>query len=50
MTSLIASQIRGQVRYTTTCYKSNSVSNLLSLMMVFKYFKVEPRFHAIVVT
>ena len=28
------------------CYRSNSDNNLLSLKMVFRYFKVQPRFHA----
>ena len=28
------------------CYRSNSDDNLLSLKMVFRYFKVQPRFHA----
>ena len=31
------------------CYMTNNYSNLLSLKMVFKYFKVKPRFHDIVV-
>ena len=28
------------------CYMSNNDSNLLSLKIVFRYFKVQPRFHA----
>ena len=32
------------------CYRSDSDANLLSLKMVFNYFKVKPRFHAIAVT
>ena len=28
------------------CYRSNSDNNLLSLKIVFRYFKVQPRFHA----
>ena len=28
------------------CYRSNSDNNLLSLKMFFRYFKLQPRFHA----
>ena len=28
------------------CHRSNSDNNLLSLKMFFRYFKLQPRFHA----
>ena len=46
MNSLIAYQIRFQVRYIIMCYMNNSGSNLLSLKIIFMRVKSQPRFHA----